>query len=152
MTWCISLLFTDCCLVTAGFCDYTFLTLSKCATLYRMFSAQAGWTLTHTSHKDTEQSAVEASVTLDSITLTGLLIRWSQNEWPSVCREIKVSASKMFWTSNKPAKSTPYRKRRTTANPMCHTVQLPRLSAWKEGILPRDSVNRDFITCTLLQV
>jgi hypothetical protein len=48
--------------------------------IYRMFSAQADWTLTHTSHKDTEQSTIEASVTLDGITLTDPLIRWSPNE------------------------------------------------------------------------
>jgi hypothetical protein len=28
------------------------------------FRAQADWTLTHTSHKDTEQSIIEASITL----------------------------------------------------------------------------------------
>jgi hypothetical protein len=42
---------------------------------YRVFRAQADWTLTHTSHKDTEQSAIEASITLDSVTLTDSLIR-----------------------------------------------------------------------------
>jgi hypothetical protein len=61
------------------------------------------WTPTHTSHKDTEQSTTEASITLDGVTLTDSLIGWSPNEWPSVCREIPVSADKMFWTSNKPA-------------------------------------------------
>jgi hypothetical protein len=35
----------------------------------------ADWTLTHTSHKDTEQSTIEASITLDGVTLTGPLIR-----------------------------------------------------------------------------
>jgi hypothetical protein len=35
-----------------------------------MFSAQADWTLTHTSDKDTEQSTIEASITLDGVTLT----------------------------------------------------------------------------------
>jgi hypothetical protein len=43
--------------------------------IYRMFSAQAVWTLTHMSHKDTEQSAIEASVMLDDVTLTDPLIR-----------------------------------------------------------------------------
>jgi hypothetical protein len=75
---------------------------------YRVFRAQADWTLTHTSHKDTEQSTMEASVTLDGVTLTNSLIRWSPNEWPSVCREIPVSADKMSWTSNKPAQWTLY--------------------------------------------
>jgi hypothetical protein len=40
-----------------------------------MFRAQADWTVTHTSHKDTEQSTIEASITLDSVTLTDSLIR-----------------------------------------------------------------------------
>jgi hypothetical protein len=48
---------------------------------YRVFRAQADWTLTHTS-------TIEASITLDGVTLTDSLIRWSPNEWPSVCREI----------------------------------------------------------------
>jgi hypothetical protein len=48
--------------------------------------------------KDTEQSTKEASVTLDGVTLTDLR--------PSVCREIPMSADKMFWTSNKPAQWT----------------------------------------------
>jgi hypothetical protein len=39
------------------------------------FRAQADWTLTHTSHKDTEQSTIEASITLDGVTLTDSLIR-----------------------------------------------------------------------------
>jgi hypothetical protein len=60
----------------------------KSLTLYRVFRAQADWTLTHTSHKDTEQSTIEASITLDGVTLTDSLIRWSPNEWPSVCRAI----------------------------------------------------------------
>jgi hypothetical protein len=55
---------------------------------YRMFWEQAHWTLSHTSHKDTEQSTTGASITLDGVTLTDSLIRWSPNEWPSVCREI----------------------------------------------------------------
>jgi hypothetical protein len=39
--------------------------------IYRVFSVQADWTLTHPSHKDTEQSTIEASmfITLDGITL-----------------------------------------------------------------------------------
>jgi hypothetical protein len=71
--------------------------------LYRMFRAQADWILTHTS-QDTEQITIEASVTLDGVTLTDPLIRWSSNE----CREIPVSADKMFWTSNKSAQWTLY--------------------------------------------
>jgi hypothetical protein len=47
-----------------------------------------------TSHK--EQNTIEASITLDGVTLTDALIRWSPNEWASVCREIPVSADKMF--------------------------------------------------------
>jgi hypothetical protein len=42
--------------------------------LYRVFRAQTAWTLTHTSHKDTEQSTIEASITLDGVTLTDSLI------------------------------------------------------------------------------
>jgi hypothetical protein len=45
------------------------------AVIYRVFRAQADWTLTHTSHKDTEQSTIEASITLDGETLTDSLIR-----------------------------------------------------------------------------
>jgi hypothetical protein len=33
------------------------------------------WTFTHTSHKDTKQSTIEASVTFDGITLTDALSR-----------------------------------------------------------------------------
>jgi hypothetical protein len=54
----------------------------------QVFRAQADWTLTHMSHKDTEQSTIEVSITLDGVTLTDSLIRWSPNEWPSVYREI----------------------------------------------------------------
>jgi hypothetical protein len=42
---------------------------------HRAFRAQADSTLTHTSHKDTEQSTTEASITLDGVTLTDPLIR-----------------------------------------------------------------------------
>jgi hypothetical protein len=38
-------------------------------------SAQADWTLTHRSYKYTEQSTIQASITLDGVTLTDLLIR-----------------------------------------------------------------------------
>jgi hypothetical protein len=70
---------------------------------------RSGWLdMTHTSHKVIEQSTVEVSITLYGVTLTDSLIRWSQNEWPSVCREIPFSADKMFWTSNKHAKWTSY--------------------------------------------
>jgi hypothetical protein len=44
------------------------------AYIYRMLRAQADWTLTHTSHKDTEKSTIEASVTLDGVTMTDSLI------------------------------------------------------------------------------
>jgi hypothetical protein len=73
------------------------------AELYRVFRAEVHWTLTHTDHKDTGQSTTEASITLDGVTLTDSLLRWSPNEFFSLCREIPVSADKMFWTSNKPA-------------------------------------------------
>jgi hypothetical protein len=73
-----------------------------------MFRARADWTLTHTSHKDTEQSTIEVSITLDGVTPTDSLIRWSPTEWTSVCRELPVSADKMFRTSNKPEIWTPY--------------------------------------------
>jgi hypothetical protein len=42
--------------------------------MYRVFSAQADWTLIHTCHKDTEQSSTGASVTLDGVRLTDPLI------------------------------------------------------------------------------
>jgi hypothetical protein len=41
---------------------------------YRVFRAQADWTLAHTSHKDTEQNTIQASITLDGVTLTDSLI------------------------------------------------------------------------------
>jgi hypothetical protein len=41
-------------------------------------AAQADWT--HMSHKDTEQSTIEASITLDGVILTDPLIRSSSNE------------------------------------------------------------------------
>jgi hypothetical protein len=61
--------------------------------IYQMFRAQADWTLTHTSHKDIEQSTKESSITPDSVTLTDSLIRLI-TEWlnfslsgdTSVCR------------------------------------------------------------------
>jgi hypothetical protein len=43
--------------------------------MYRVFSAQADWTLTRTSHKHTEQDTTEASITLDGVTLSDPLIR-----------------------------------------------------------------------------
>jgi hypothetical protein len=43
--------------------------------LYQVFRVQADWTLTHMSHKDTEQSTIEASITLDGLTLTDSLTR-----------------------------------------------------------------------------
>jgi hypothetical protein len=44
---------------------------------YRVLSAQAGWALTHTSPKDTEQSTTEACITLDGVTPT----HWSGDNW-----------------------------------------------------------------------
>jgi hypothetical protein len=73
----------------------------------RFFRAQADWILTRTSHK-TEQSTIEASVTLDCITRADSLLRWSLNEWPSVCKEIPLPGGKMFWMSNKPSQLTHY--------------------------------------------
>jgi hypothetical protein len=43
--------------------------------IYRVFRAQANWTLTHTSHKNTELSIMKASITLDGVTMTDPLIR-----------------------------------------------------------------------------
>jgi hypothetical protein len=40
-----------------------------------VLSGQADWTLTHTSHEDTEQSIVEDSNKLDGVTVTDSLIR-----------------------------------------------------------------------------
>jgi hypothetical protein len=48
--------------------------------IYRVSRGQADWSLTHTSHKDTEQSTREASITLDGVTLTDSLIRRSPKE------------------------------------------------------------------------
>jgi hypothetical protein len=42
--------------------------------IYRVSRAQADWTLTHTSHEDTEQSTTEATITFDGVTLTDPLI------------------------------------------------------------------------------
>jgi hypothetical protein len=67
-----------------------------------MLRAQADWTLTHTSHKDTEQSTIEDCITFDGVTLTDWMIRWSPNE------RTLMSADKMFWTPNKPAKWASY--------------------------------------------
>jgi hypothetical protein len=63
---------------------------------YRGFRAQADWTLAHTNHKDTKQSTVEASITLDGVTLTDSLIRWLPNKWPSVCRAIPYCLPRCF--------------------------------------------------------
>jgi hypothetical protein len=38
--------------------------------MYRVFSAQADWALTHMTYKDIEQSTIEASITLDGVTMT----------------------------------------------------------------------------------
>jgi hypothetical protein len=37
---------------------------------HQVFSASADWTMSRTIHKDTEQSTIDASVTLDGVTLT----------------------------------------------------------------------------------
>jgi hypothetical protein len=73
-----------------------------------VFRAQADWTLTHSSHKDIEQSSVEASITLWRNTdwLTDQVI----TEWMtfSLQGDTTVSTDKMFWTPNKPAQWTLY--------------------------------------------
>jgi hypothetical protein len=48
---------------------------SSTSDIARVFRAQADWTLTYTSHEVTEQSTLEASITLDGVTLTDSLIR-----------------------------------------------------------------------------
>jgi hypothetical protein len=91
---------------------YTFITLYRWHQWTILFVSgvqSAGWLgMTHTSHKDTEQSTIEASITLNDVTLTDSLIRLWPNEWHSVCQEIPVSSDKMFWTANKPARWTLY--------------------------------------------
>jgi hypothetical protein len=37
--------------------------------------AQPDWTLTHTNHKDTEQSTIEAFITIEGVTRTDSLLR-----------------------------------------------------------------------------
>jgi hypothetical protein len=44
---------------------------------------------------------MEASITLDGVTLPDSLLKVITDELPSVCRAIPVSADKMIWTSNK---------------------------------------------------
>jgi hypothetical protein len=43
--------------------------------IYWVLSAQADWTLSQMSHKDTEQSPIEASITFDGVTLADSLLR-----------------------------------------------------------------------------
>jgi hypothetical protein len=50
-------------------------TLFLTSAILWVFRVQADWTLTHTSHKDTEQSTTEVSITLDGITWTDSLLR-----------------------------------------------------------------------------
>jgi hypothetical protein len=64
----------------------------------KTFSAQADWTLTHTSHKDTEQSTVQASITLDGVTLTDPLIRWSVFREIPQCLPIRYCAQWALYT------------------------------------------------------
>jgi hypothetical protein len=52
------------------------------------------------------KNTIEASITLDGVTVTDSLIRWSPIEWSLVCREIPVSAGKISWTSSKPGQWT----------------------------------------------
>jgi hypothetical protein len=61
---------------------------------YRVFSVRADWTLTHTSHKDTEQSTIEASITLDGVNTDWLtdkvITEWMTFSLPedtSVCQD-----------------------------------------------------------------
>jgi hypothetical protein len=71
--------------------------------------AQGDWTLTHTTHKDRTEHNPSFYHT-----------RWHNTDWPtdqvitewmafSLPGDIRVSADKMSWTSNKPAKWAPYR-------------------------------------------
>jgi hypothetical protein len=64
--------------------------------IYGVFNAQADWTLTHTSHKGTEQSTIGASIAFDSATMTHCSGDHRMNGLQF--------ADEMFWTSNKPAK------------------------------------------------
>jgi hypothetical protein len=74
---------------------FTNSTMGTFSRLYSVFRAQADWTSTHTSHKDTEHSAIEASVTLDGVTLT----QWSgdlrmndlQLAWRYQCLPVRCS-------------------------------------------------------------
>jgi hypothetical protein len=86
---------------------------------YRVFSAQADWTLTHTNHKDTEQSTIEISVTVHGVTLSDSLIRWSPNKLSLVFDQIPVSADKM------PAKWTSYI--RIIGKVLCLSMSVSRL-------------------------
>jgi hypothetical protein len=73
---------------------------------YRVFRAQADWTLTHTSHKDTEQH--NRSFCNTRCRNTDWLTDQVINEWMtfSFPGDTTVSADKMFWASNKPAQWT----------------------------------------------
>jgi hypothetical protein len=64
------------------------------------FRAQADWTLTH---NDTEQSTLEASITLDGVTRTYGSSDHRMNDFQFADMYQSMSADKMFWASNKPA-------------------------------------------------
>jgi hypothetical protein len=62
---------------------------------------------------------MEASITLDGVTLTDPLIRWSPTEWPSVCPEIPVSTDKMFWSLISLQNERPILLLRNSERPCC---------------------------------
>jgi hypothetical protein len=76
-----------------------------CPLLRNVSGAQCAGLLDTDSHEQWRHRTDHntRSITLDGVTLTDSLIRWSPNKWPSVCREIPVPADKMSWASNKPA-------------------------------------------------
>jgi hypothetical protein len=76
-----------------------------------------------------------------ALTLTDSLLRWSPNEWPSVCREIPVSADSMFWTSNKPAQWTLY----IYIMYVCNPVLIP-----KRDIITRPTETQ-YTSCIMLR-
>jgi hypothetical protein len=71
----VSILPTDAVLTMLYIAVVTMFTTDFNPELYRVFSAQAKQTLAHMSHKDTQQSTIEASVTFDGVTLNDSLIR-----------------------------------------------------------------------------
>jgi hypothetical protein len=84
----------------------------------------AGW-LDIDSHESWRlRTEHNRSVSHTGVTLTDLLMRWSPNEWPSVCREIPVFTDKMLWTSDEPAQWTPYISHRFDSYSRLHLLFL----------------------------